>query len=132
MKRAKSWVLTVAMTCFGAGIAVGLVVPDVVEAVSAEESQDADEEFILRWRQEYDLTPEQVEMLRMILTDREEEEMRHISSFGFLKLPQDLRTRLTRVRTKADERIKVMLNESQRMQYQEELEKKKGDPWPRP
>ena len=78
------------------------------------------------------LTPEQVEMLRMILTDREEEEMRHISSFGFLKLPQDLRTRLTRVRTKADERIKVMLNESQRMQYQEELEKKKGDPWPRP
>ncbi len=90
MKRAKSWVLTVAMTCFGAGIAVGLVVPDVVEAVSAEESWDADEEFIVRFREEYDLTTEQVKQLRMILIAREEEEMRHISSFGYDRLPVDL------------------------------------------
>ena len=76
-------------------------------------------------------TVPKMELLRMILVDREEEEMRHISSFGYSRLPLDLQVLLNRVRTKADRRIQVMLNEEQRKQYQDELDKK-GDPWPRP
>ena len=131
MKRAKSWVLTVAMSCFGAGIAVGLVAPDVVKAMSAAENWDADEEFVRRFREEYDLTTEQVEQLRMILISREEEQMRHISGFGYDRLPGDLQRLLNGVQTKADRRIQFILNEEQRKQYQDELDKK-GDPWPRP
>ena len=88
------------MTCFGAGIAVGLVVPDVVKAVSADESQDADEEFIARFTKEYDLTSEQVGLLSMILASREEEEMRQFSSFGHQNLPPALQRRLERVNTR--------------------------------
>jgi hypothetical protein len=119
------------MTCFGAGIAVGLVVPDVVEALSVDESQDADEEFIERFTEEYDLTSEQVGLLSMILASREEEEMRQFSSFGHLNLPPELQRRLEGVNKRADDRIQQILNEEQRKLYQEERDKK-GKQWPRP
>jgi hypothetical protein len=124
-------VLIVAMSCFGTGVVVGLVAPDVVNAVSAERDWDADEDFVRRYIKELALTPDQADKLRMILAAREQEEIASIKSFGAQNLPDGLRTLLNQAGDRADDRIQVVLSEEQRERFKE-LKDQEGDRWPNP
>ncbi len=131
MNRTRAWVLIVAMSCFVSGVVVGLVAPDVVNAVSAERDWDADEDFVRRYIKELGLTPDQADTLRMILAAREREEIASIKSFGAQNLPDGLRTLLNQAGDRADDRIQVVLNEEQRERFKE-LKDQEGDRWPNP
>ncbi len=132
MKRARVWVLTVALSCFGAGLAVGLVAPGVVEAVSSGKSWSADEEFVQALVEELDLKPNQVETLRLILAAREQEKNQHISEFSSSgRLPTGLQNLLDDAGKRADRRIQSILDKDQRERFQK-LVDREGDRWPRP
>ncbi len=131
MNRTRAWVLIVAMSCFVSGVVVGLVAPEVVNAVSADMDWDADEDFVREYVEELALTPDQADTLRMILAAREQEEIASIKSFGAQNLPAELRTLLNQVGDRADDRIQVILSEEQRERFVELMDQK-GDRWPNP
>ena len=125
MNRARAWLLLVAMSCFGAGVAVGLVAPDVVNAVSAETVWDADEHFVREYIEKLGLTPEQADTMRMILAAREQEEIAHFKSFGAQNLPAGLQRLLSEAGASADKRIQVILTEEQRKRFAELLDQRR-------
>ncbi len=132
MNRARAWVLTVALSCFGAGLAVGLVAPSAVEAVSYGEPWSADEDFVHLLVEELGLGPKQVETVRLILTAREQEKSQHISQFSSSgKLPLGLITLLDDAGKRADRRIHSILDEDQKERFQKLMDTE-GDKWPRP
>ena len=108
------------MSCFGAGVTVGLVAPDVVNAVSAGTDWDADEHFVREFIEKLGLTPEQADTMRMILAEEEQEELDHFKNyFGPQNLPGRLQRQLTETRKRADRRIHHILDEGQRKQFAE-------------
>ncbi len=132
MNRARAWVLTVALSCFGAGLAVGLVAPGAVEAVSSRETWSADEDFLYALVEELDLKPKQVEQLRLILAAREQEIIQHIREFSSLGiLPSGLQDLLDAAGGRADGRIQFILDENQKERFQKLMDRE-GDRWPRP
>jgi len=120
------------MSCFGAGVAVGLVAPDVVNAVSTEMVWDADEHFVREYVEKLSLTPEQADAMRMILVARDQEKIALFKSpEAAQNLHAGLRRQLNDVNERADERIHFILDEQQRKRFAELLDQK-GDRWPRP
>ena len=121
MNRARTWVLTVAISWFVLGVAVGLVVPGFFE--EPPPAWDADEYFVQDLVDGLDLSPEQEDTLRMVMAARSREEIAHIKSFGFENLPSPLQRSLDQAGDLADRRVQVILNEAQRKRFQELLDK---------
>ncbi|MCA8943508.1 MAG: hypothetical protein KDB80_13170 [Planctomycetes bacterium] len=117
LAHARRWVRWIAVACFGAGICVGLAIPSVVRAFRAEtESLDPDERYARALEARYELTPEQMRALRMVLAARLAESRELILDPG-RKNSEDLLAERSRVFNRADERIYALLTDEQRARY---------------
>lgn len=113
---ARRWVLAAALASFGAGLVVGLVVPAIVEAVSAEGELEPDERYALELRDTYDLDAEQVRQIRVVLEERERQKRRVLLQ-DLERLPETLRQEVRRADRRAEERIKYVLTDAQRERF---------------
>ena len=108
------WVRLVALACFGAGIAVGLAVPRVLEAFrpASSDSIDPDQRYIQFLTKECDLSAEQVRSLRMIIRADAAD------SREALRREEEKPPRLVKVQARTEARIHALLNDEQRSLFE--------------
>ena len=110
------WVVGAAAAAFAAGLAVGLALPRVADAVATPPRADADERYVRDLGDRYDLSAAQTELIRMVLEAREGERMRLLlGDTG--RLPEQIQIELGSVDLRANERIKYVLTDEQRERF---------------
>ena len=118
MTRPGLWILVCAVGCFATGMSAGLALPSVVEACCGEAAdQDPDELYIERFAQDFDLNKEQKRALRFVLQQFTEEELDVFRRADRDQLPESVRSELMAARRRQIDRIRVLLDEEQRAQY---------------
>lgn len=113
------WLKSVAFACFAAGIAVGLAVPKIYDAVRGPaETIDPDERYVRYVTEHYELTPAQVRSLRMVLAVDAAE---HRDLMRRAK-PEEMPPGVAKLRTRTDDRIRVLLTDEQREKFNQDAE----------
>ncbi|GDY01279.1 hypothetical protein LBMAG49_06080 [Planctomycetota bacterium] len=116
MNRTRVWILACAVGCFAAGMSVGLAFPSVVAACStAVDTSGSDESFVRRFTADYGLGSNQQRQLRAVLQRRAESEREVFRAAS--DLPAAVAAGLEAVRRRASERVRALLNDQQRADY---------------
>lgn len=105
------WIWGVALTSFGAGVAVGFNGPATVDAMR-EEFVDPSERYVRDLVQQYGLTTKQARQMRMVLAAELAETTEIIRA-----KPETLPPEILKVRRRADERIRAVLDDEQRVRF---------------
>jgi hypothetical protein len=112
----RRWVLGAGFAGFAAGIALGLVVPVVREAMAAAEADDPDARYVRELAERYGLDAGQARTVRMVLEDRDRA-YRRVLMGDLMRLPPALREQVDVANRRAEERIKYVLTEEQRERF---------------
>lgn len=118
--RLAPWILGCAVGCFAAGMVAGLVLPGVLEACCGEDTvRDPDEDYVRQLAADFDLDSRQRLQLRVVLQRYREEQMEVFRHANFEQLPAPLQAELTAARRRQSDRIYALLNDAQRIRYDE-------------
>jgi hypothetical protein len=118
MTRSVAWVLAAVLSAGAAGVASGFA---LCGRGGHEEFdlQAADRQVVERFTANFDLTDEQVTLLRAILSTLHQDETA-IYRRNFRNLPDAVQEELSTARRAADTRIMFMLDAGQRARYEQE------------
>ncbi len=105
------WIWGVALTSFGAGLAVGFNGPGAVDAMR-EDFVDPSERYVRDLIDRYELSAKQARQMRMVLAAELAETTEIIRA-----KPETLPPEILKVRRRADERIRAVLDEEQRARF---------------
>lgn len=118
MSRSQRWILGCALGCFAAGMTTGLVLPDVWAAVRGPAStDDPDETYASRLALDYGLDEAQRRTVLVVLRAGHEEELAVFRRAEFAQLPASLQAELKQVRRQQVQRIRYVLDPTQRARY---------------
>ena len=120
--RLKLWMNVVGLSAFVAGIAVGLSMPSIYAAIDPVTD---DSPWLVKFREEYQLRPDQVEQIRRIW-ERREAEIRMVYEQD--SVPEPLKNKMDEAKRRADDRIEVVLDSAQREKYRRKLDDKGKPP----
>jgi hypothetical protein len=115
VKRVPVWILGATLGSFAAGMNVGLVIPKVFagdHAVATPEDQ-----YVRDLALTYGLTTSQERSLRLVLQSAREQEMAVYNGAEASQLPPAIRTQVLRIRSKTEQRIRAVLDDRQRTQF---------------
>ncbi|MFQ5503579.1 MAG: hypothetical protein ACE5F1_02145 [Planctomycetota bacterium] len=105
---------------FASGLLSGMLAPRLF-AVPETTPESRSQHFVEHFAKEFDLSPQQIGLLRMILEQRDRLKASLWEGPFIERLSPEDRERLEEVRTKADLRIWAMLEPEQRSKYERML-----------
>ena len=114
MSRVGVWILGAALGSFAAGMVVGWMVPQAM-AAGSEPSADAD--YVREMVARYELRPEQVRSLRIVLQGWRDEEIAVLKNAEATQLPPPIQARLLQARSRLEQRTRALLDDEQRARY---------------
>lgn len=118
MNQARRWILAATLGCFAAGMSVGTAVPGVVHAWGDGGGiEDSDEQYVRDLVADYGLDRAQERSLRIVMQSGQREEFLAFRTADFAALPPQLQARLSAIRGKKEQRIRALLNDTQRAKY---------------
>jgi len=119
VNRVEILMVAVSLTSFGAGLGVGMAAPQLSAHSVWDERPGAEarERYIERYRERFDLRPDQIRDLRAILLSLHDEEVRITTGADYAEWPPRLKNQLVQARQQADRRIVYILDEEQRAKY---------------
>jgi hypothetical protein len=117
-RRLKRWMTLVGLAGLAAGIPLGVTIHKAYLQANSQE---------LNWlvrglKEEYDLRPKQVQLVRAVLQQREFDS-RSAYSANHTQLPAELRNKIQDIKRTADERIYAVLDSNQRERYRKDASK---------
>jgi hypothetical protein len=110
------WVLAAGAAGFVAGLSIGLLGPRFVEAAAGPSEDDPHARYAAELAVRYDLGPEQVRQVRLVLEERDRAHRRALMRDP-LRLPPALRDEVAAANRRAEERIKYVLTDEQRARF---------------
>ena len=113
-RNVRLWIFAVALCSFLAGAVVGVALPALFEAPQSEDGSAAYAENMAK---KYGLTGLQHDRLRMVLQDGERRELEILKSAKWSQMPPALRGARLEANRKTEQRIRFVLDESQRSLY---------------
>lgn len=117
MKRVRLWILGAAVGSFAAGVSVGLIAPNVVDANGGPPS--ADDVYVADMVAAYGLRSDQERGLRLVLQAAREEEIAVLKSAETEQLPPPIQARLLQVRGQLEKRLRKLLDAKQLERYEQ-------------
>jgi len=108
------WILAVALCSFLAGAVVGVALPAVFAGPHAE---DGSAVYAQNLAEKYGLTGLQHDRLRMVLQEGERRELEILKGAKWSQMPPALRGARLEANRKTEQRIRFVLDESQRALY---------------
>jgi len=108
------WILAVALCSFLAGAVVGVALP---ELLGAPPSTDGSAVYAENMAKKYGLTDLQHDRLRLVLQEGERRELEILKSAKWSQMPPALRGARLEANRKTEQRIRFVLDESQRALY---------------
>ena len=117
MNRIEGLMVAICLTSFGAGLGVGMAVPAAASDLDGRPGEQAREQDIARYREQFDLRPNQVSDLRAILQSLDDEKVRIVKSADYAELPPRLKDQWMHAQQQTDRRIEYILDEKQRAKY---------------
>jgi hypothetical protein len=119
--RLRRAVVLLAAASFAAGVGVGLVAPLAVAAWSAPPGADRDADYVDRFAARYDLSEEQVRLLRAVHKLCDDEMMSIARSFDLHEWPREAHSRLVQAQRRKQQRVEYVLDDAQRERYRRDL-----------
>ena len=119
MKGPQSWILAAALGCFVAGMTVGFVVPGFVDALTAPGESDPDTLYVRQMARDFGLSAQQERKLAMVVQARRKA-VADLVQGAADQLPEAMQNELKKVRRQADERIRYVLSQEQRVRYDQQ------------
>jgi hypothetical protein len=113
VSRAARWTLLAAACCFLAGLGAGIALPPVTQAFASPSAGDPDAEFVRLFRERYQLSSRQADLLRAILVELGERR-REIVFSDPQKWPPEMRSQFETAQRRADRLIAEILDPAQR------------------
>lgn len=121
MNRARLWILGAALGSFAAGMNVGLAIPGARAAFDGDVGVPAyvqeDQDYVRQIVRRYGLSSAQERSLRLVVQAAREEELQALSSAEAAQLPAALQNKLLAARSRAEQRLRVLLTEAQCARY---------------
>lgn len=108
------WILAVALCSFLAGAVVGVALPELFAAPSSENGSAV---YAKNMAEKYGLTDLQHDRLRLVLQEGERRELEILKSAKWSQMPPALRGARLEANRKTEQRIRFVLDESQRALY---------------
>lgn len=119
------WLLMIAIGWFGAGIAVGLAGPKALELLRpAGAENDPDEDYVRRMSEEYQLSHEQQDLLRLVRSAQVREQRaiyERVARDDWEQLPRGMASQLRMTNQKAEQRVEALLTTVQRERFVRDL-----------
>lgn len=117
MNRIEWLMVGVCLTSFGAGLGVGMAVPAAASVLRGRQGDETSERFVEKFREQFELRPDQVRDLRAILLSFYDEKVRIATSADYAEWPARLQAQLVQAEKQMDRRIVWILDDKQRAQY---------------
>lgn len=113
----RGWVVGVAISCFVAGVAIGLAMPRIRSAFAATNDAVPGHYHVVRWLVEhYDLSADQARKVEMVYS-RWDAERRAILDRNVHQLPLPVISDLAKAKDLREQRVMAVLDEEQLQQF---------------